>query len=85
MNSAIDTWDNLDCIVNYGTWITRKVPLVYIHREQSCAITYRSRATVCFSRNIFTLLFVTVMCMTIRGMCMVVYRVNSICMYTRST
>ena len=85
MDSAIDTWDTLDCIVDYETWITLQVPLVYIHGEQSCAITYSSRATVCFSRNIFTLLFVTVMCMTIRGMCMVVYMISSICMYTGST
>ena len=83
MDSAIDTWDTLDCIVDYGTWITLQVPLVYIHREQSCAITYSSRATVCFSHNIFTLLFVTVLCMTIRGMCIVVYRVDFMCMYTR--
>jgi hypothetical protein len=72
-------------MVDCGTWITLQVPLVYIHREQSCAITYSSIATVCFSRNIFTLLFVTVMTSVSRGMCMVVYRVGFICMYTRFT
>jgi hypothetical protein len=85
VDSAIDTWDTLDCVVNCGTWVALKMPLVYIHGEQSCAITYSSRAAVCFSRNIFTLLFVTRLSSMSRGMCMVVYRVGFICMYTGST
>ena len=60
-----------------------QMPLVYIHSEQSKSITYSSSVTVCFTRNIFELIFVTVLCMMIGGMCMVVYTIVSICMYRR--
>ena len=57
--------------------------MVYIHGEQSCAITYSSSVTVCFSRNIFIPLFVTRPPSMYRGMCMVDYRVGYMSMYKR--
>ena len=54
---------------------------MYIHGEQSCAITYSLCVTVCFSRNIFELLFVTRLSSMSRGMCMVDYRVGCMSMY----
>jgi hypothetical protein len=44
-----------------------------------------SRATVCFGRNIFILLFVTGLCSMSLCMRMVVYRVDDITMHMRCT
>ena len=56
---------------------------MYIHSEQSKSITYSLCVTICFSRNIFELLFVTRLSSMYRGMCMVDYRVGFVSMYKR--
>ena len=58
---------------------------MYIHSEQSKSITYSLCVTICFSRNIFELLFVTRLSSVYRGMCMVDYRVGYISMYKRQS
>ena len=58
---------------------------MYIHGEQSKSITYSRSVTVCFSRNIFELIFVTRLSSMSRGMCMVDYRVGCMSMYTGCT
>ena len=54
---------------------------MYIHSEQSKSINYSLYVTICFSRNIFELLFVTRLSSVYRGICMVDYRVGCMSMY----
>jgi hypothetical protein len=60
---------------------TLRMPLVILPSEQSCAISYSSYETMCFTRNIFRLLFVTRESSVYRGMCGIDYRVGWMSMY----